>query len=200
MLRMHILGPIVLLLARAPCGARTAVKSPKPSRLLADYSAALEDLAQLASPSVVQIQVRRLAPVGKNDSQRTGFVSEQQATGSGVIVDPDGYIVTNAHVVQNAQRIEVKVLQSDARGQSPHEHLVPAQLVGVDRQVDIAVVKIEAQKLPALSFLNSDNLRQGPLVVSMGNPLGFQNSFPQGVGDPAPRQLYPVVPLDYTPT
>jgi serine protease Do len=200
MLRMAILGSVALLLAPAQCVAQTAVKSPKPSRLLSDYSAALEDLAQLASPSVVQIQVRRLAPVGKNDSQRTGFVSEQQATGSGVIVDPDGYIVTNAHVVQNAQRIEVKVLQSDARGQAPHEHLVPAKLIGLDRQVDIAVVKIELQKLPALSFLNSDNLRQGQLVVALGSPLGLQNSLTQGVVSATSRQLDPESPMVYIQT
>uniref|UniRef100_Q01WQ0 Peptidase S1 and S6, chymotrypsin/Hap n=1 Tax=Solibacter usitatus (strain Ellin6076) TaxID=234267 RepID=Q01WQ0_SOLUE len=196
MLRMAILGPIALLLVPAPALAQTA----KPSKLLADYSAALEDLARLASPSVVQIQVRRLVPLGKADSQRTGFVSEQQATGSGVIVDPDGYIVTNAHVVQNAQRIEVKVLQSDARGQAPHEHLMPAKLIGLDRQVDIAVVKIEAQNLHALSFLNSDNLHQGQLVVALGSPLGLQNSLTQGVVSAATRQLDPESPMVYIQT
>jgi serine protease Do len=198
--RTAILGSIVLLLVRVPCVAQTTVKSPKPSKLLADYSAALEELAQLASPSVVQILVKRLAPVGKNDSQRTGFVSEQQATGSGVIVDPDGYIVTNAHVVQNAQRIEVKVLRSDEKGQMPHEHLMPAKLIGLDRQVDVAVVKIEVQKLPALSFLNSDNLRQGQLVVALGSPLGLQNSLTQGVVSATSRQLDPESPMVYIQT
>jgi serine protease Do len=176
------------------------VKSPTPSKLLAAYSGGLEELAQLASPSVVQILVKRLAPVGKNDSQRTGFVSEQQATGSGVIVDPDGYIVTNAHVVQNAQRIEVKVLRSDEKGQMPHEHLMPAKLIGLDRQVDVAVVKIEVQKLPALSFLNSDNLRQGQLVVALGSPLGLQNSLTQGVVSATSRQLDPESPMVYIQT
>ena len=109
MARAGILGMTLLLLAAVPDAAQTGVKSSKPSKLLAEYSAALEDLARSASPAVVQILVRRLAPVGKGDSQRTGFVSEQQATGSGVIVDPDGYIVTNAHVVQSARRIEVKI-------------------------------------------------------------------------------------------
>jgi serine protease Do len=92
---------------------------------------------------VVQIQVQTLGPLGAGDSARAGFVTEQEASGSGVIVDPDGYIVTNAHVVRNARRIEVRILQSDARGQSPHGHLMPAKLVGLDSQVDIAVVKIE---------------------------------------------------------
>lgn len=198
MLKTAILSSIILF-APIP-GASQAVKPPKPSKLLADYSAALEDLAQSASPAVVQILVQRLAPVAKGDSQRTGFVSEQQATGSGVIVDPDGYIVTNAHVVQNAQRIEVKILRSDERGLDPHEHLMPAKLVGLDRQVDIAVVKIDVQNLPALSFLNSDNLRQGQLVVALGSPLGFQNSLTQGVVSATFRQLDPESPMVYIQT
>jgi serine protease Do len=176
------------------------MKSPKPSKLLAEYSAALEDLAQSASPAVVQILVQRLAPVGKADSQRAGFVTEQEATGSGVIVDPDGYIVTNAHVVQGAHRIEVKVLRSDERGQEPHEHLMPAKLIGLDRQVDIAVVKIDLKNLPALSFLNSDTLRQGQLVVALGSPLGLQNSLTQGVVSATLRQLDPESPMVYIQT
>ena len=197
---MGILGMIVLLLAPARCAAQTGVKSSKPSKLLAEYSAALEDLAQFASPSVVQILVQRLAPVGKEDSLRAGFVAEQEATGSGVIVDPDGYIVTNAHVVQSARRIEVKILRSDERGQEPHEHLMPAKLIGMDRQVDIAVVKIELKNLPALSFLNSDNLRQGQLVVALGSPLGLQNSLTQGVLSATTRQLDPESPMVYIQT
>jgi serine protease Do len=160
----------------------------------------LEDLAQSASPSVVQILVKRLAPVGKTESQTMGFVSEQDVSGSGVVVDADGYIVTNAHVVQNAHRIEVKIFRSDERGQEPHEHLMPAKLIGLDRQVDIAVVKIEAQNLPALSFLNSDSLRQGQLVVALGSPLGFQNSLTQGVVSATLRQLDPESPMVYIQT
>ena len=173
MIGTAILGAIVLLLAPGPGAAQTGAKSPQPSKSLADYSAAMEDLAQSASPAVVQILVQTLAPLGRGESERAGFVSEQEATGSGVIVDPDGYIVTNAHVVRNARRIDVKILRSDEKGQEPHGHLMPAKLIGLDRQVDIAVVKIEAQNLPALSFVDSDNLRQGQLVLARGQPAGI---------------------------
>lgn len=200
MLRACTFGMIVLLLAPVPDAAQTGARAYKPSKLLADYSAALEELAQSTSPAVVQILVRRLAPVGKGDSERMGFVTEQEATGSGVVVDSDGYIVTNAHVVQNAHRIEVKLLRSDERGQEPHEHLIPAKLIGLDRQVDIAVVKIDVQNLPALSFLNSDNLRQGQLVVALGSPLGLQNSLTQGVVSATSRQLDPESPVVYIQT
>ena len=191
---------IVLLSAPAPCAAQIAVKSPRLSKVLADYSAAIEDLAQSASPAVVQVLVQTLAPLGKGDAQRMGFVSEQEATGSGVIVDPGGYIVTNAHVVQNARRIDVKILRSDERGQEPHGHLVPAKLIGLDRQVDIAVLKIEERNLPALSFLNSDNLRQGQFVLALGSPLGLQNSLTHGVVSATLRQLDPESPMVYIQT
>jgi serine protease Do len=191
---------IVLLSAPAPCAAQIAVKSPRLSKVLADYSAAIEDLAQSASPAVVQVLVQTVAPLGKGDTQRRGFVSEQEATGSGVIVDPDGYIVTNAHVVQNARRIDVNILRSDERGQEPHGHLVPAKLIGLDRQVDIAVLKIEGQNLPALSFLNSDNLRQGQFVLALGSPLGLQNSLTHGVVSATLRQLDPESPMVYIQT
>jgi serine protease Do len=200
MIRMAIFGTLVVLLAPAPGAAQTGAASPKPSALLAGFSAAVEDLAQSASPAVVQILVQTLAPLAKGDPQHTGFVAEQETTGSGVIVDPDGYIITNAHVVQNARRIDIKILQSDEKGQEPHGHLVPAKLIGLDRQVDIAVVKIEAQNLPALSFLNSDTLRQGQFVLALGSPLGLQNSLTHGVVSATLRQLEPESPMVYIQT
>src|ERR1017187_7757573 len=89
-----LLGTIVLLLAPGPGAAQTSAKPLKLSKQLTDYNAALEDLAESASPAVVQIVVQTLAPLGKEESSGAGFVSQQQATGSGVIVDADGYIVT----------------------------------------------------------------------------------------------------------
>jgi serine protease Do len=190
MMKTAIPGTIILLLATGPCGAQT----------LADYSAAMEHLAQTASPAVVQILVQTLAPVGKDESRVAGFVSEQEASGSGVIVDSNGYIVTNAHVVRNARRIDVKILRSDERAEEPHGHLMAAKLIGVDRQVDIAVVKIEAQNLPALTFADSDKLRQGQLVLALGSPLGLQNSLTHGVLSATLRQLDPESPMVYIQT
>ncbi len=200
MIRTAILGTIVLLLAPGPGAAQTGAKSPQPSKSLADFSTAMEDLARSASPAVVQILVQTLAPLGNGESQRAGFVLEQEATGSGVIVDPDGYIVTNAHVVRNARRIDVKILRSDEKAPEPHAHLIPAKLIGLDRQVDIAVVKIEAHNLPTLSFLDSDNLRQGQLVLALGSPLGLQNSLTHGVVSATSRQLDPESPMVYIQT
>src|ERR1019366_5836649 len=200
MMRTAILGTIILLLTAGAGAAQTGARSTPPLKPLADYSKAMENLAQSASPAVVQILVQTLTPLGNADSQRAGFVSERQATGSGVIVDPEGYIVTNAHVVRNARRINVNILRIDERGQEPHGHLVPAKLIGLDRQVDIAVVKIDGKDLPTLSFVNSDTLRQGQLVLAVGSPLGLQNSLTHGVVSATFRQLDPESPMVYIQT
>jgi serine protease Do len=193
------IGAIALALASALQAQTAAARSPR-SRLLADYSAAMEDLAKIARPAVVQIRVRTLAPLDSDESERTGFVAEQEASGSGVIVDPEGYIVTNAHVVENARRIEVRIARTDEKSAGPHGHVAPAKLVGLDRQVDIAVLKIEGHGFPALSFLNSDELRQGQLVLAIGSPLGLRNSLTHGVVSAARRQLDPDSPMVYVQT
>ena len=200
MSKTAILGTIILLLAPRAGMAQADAKSSKPSSLLADYSAAMEDLAQAASPAVVKILVQRVAPLGNEDSQTAGFVSEQEVSGSGVIVDPAGFVVTNAHVVLNARRIEIKIFRKYESGQEPHEHLFPAKLIGVDRDVDIAVVKIEGANFPTLSFLDSDKLRQGQLVVALGSPRGLQNSFTHGVISATSRQLKTDSPMVYIQT
>jgi serine protease Do len=200
MIRTMILGAVILSWTAGPVVAQSGGNSSQPPKSLADFSAAMENLARSASPAVVQIRVHTLAPVEKGEGQALGFVSEEEATGSGVIVDPDGYIVTNAHVVRHARRIEVKILRNDERASEPHGHLLPAQLIGLDREVDIAVVKIEAQHLPALSFVNSDTLRQGQLVLAVGSPLGLQNSLTHGVISATARQLLPESPMVYIQT
>jgi serine protease Do len=195
-----ILAAVFLAAVSATVSAQTVSTPTARAKALADYSGAIEDLARAASPAVVQILVHTLAPLKSGDAERLGFVSEQQATGSGVIVDPEGYIVTNAHVVQNARRIDVRILRSDERGDQPHGHILPAKLIGLDRQVDIAVVKIDGQSLPALSFLNSDEVRQGQLVLAVGSPLGLQNSLTHGVVSATMRQLDRTSPMVYVQT
>jgi len=196
MTRASLLGAILLFALPQP----GAAQAPKPSKLLNDYSAAMEDLARSASPAVVQVQVQTLSPVDKGDAQRLGFVTEQQATGSGVIVDPAGYIVTNAHVVENARRVEVRILRSDEKGEEPHSHILPAKLIGMDRLADIAILKVDGPDLPALAFRDSDTLRQGQLVLAIGSPLGLQNSISHGVVSATYRQLKPEVPMLYIQT
>lgn len=90
---------------------------------------------------------------------------EQQGSGSGVIIRPDGYIVTNNHVVANATKIEV-TLDDNKK--------YPAKIIGTDPATDIALIKIEAENLPTISFGDSDALRLGEWVLAVGSPLGYQ--------------------------
>ena len=193
----------VAVLVAVICGysldAQTRVQ--RTPQALAQFSASIEDLARASSPAVVQITVRGRAPLEEGGVQRTGFIADQRATGSGVIVDPDGYIVTNAHVIIDARHVDVSVMEPGQAGQpAKHKHF-PARTVGLDRETDLAVLKIEAQGLPTLSFLNdTETLNQGQLVLALGSPLGLDNSLTVGFVSAAVRQLSPDKPNFYIQT
>lgn len=97
---------------------------------------------------------------------------EEEGLGSGVIVSPDGYILTNNHVVEDAD--ELKVLLSDDR-----EFL--AKVIGTDPKTDIAVIKVEAESLPTVILADSDNIRIGDVVFAVGNPLGIGQTVTMGI-------------------
>jgi serine protease Do len=113
-------------------------------------------------------------------------IGRQRAIGSGVIVDPDGYVVTNAHVVTGAQRVQV-VVPSPAEDSgirsllSARGHTLEARVLGMSREIDLALLKIEAKGLPALPIGRYSNLRQGELVFAFGSPEGLRNSVTMGV-------------------
>ncbi|MFC1836281.1 Do family serine endopeptidase [Thermodesulfobacteriota bacterium] len=96
----------------------------------------------------------------------------RQGTGSGVIVSPDGLILTNAHVVKDAD--EIKVTLSNKR-------VYDAKVKGLDKESDIAVIQIEAKDLPTAQMGNSDDLRVGEIVVAVGNPFGFNRTVTTGI-------------------
>ena len=116
------------------------------------------------------------------------FVQQaQQGIGSGFIVSSDGYIVTNNHVVEGATQLQV-ILRDQSR---PYD----ARIVGTSPQDDIAVIKIDARDLPALSFGDSHSLRVGQLAIAIGSPLGQQNSVTRGVISALNRSLQVPDPL-----
>src|SRR5579862_798597 len=147
---------------------------------LRELSASYEALTSRVRPAVVQIFSTGYAANEESETgNASGLLSKQRSTGSGAILTPDGYIVTNNHVVQGARKIEVKLAQmGQARDQTS---TLPAKLIGVDREADIAVIKIERTGLPVMSFGNSNELRQGQLVMAFGNPLGLEGSVTMGV-------------------
>lgn len=172
----------------------------KHASALAEFSTAVQELCDSVSPSVVEIEVRLRAPVQSGDGSHTGFVANERASGSGVILDPDGYIITNAHVVEAAREIDVSVAdRSDPARRDAHKHY-EAKIVGIDRETDLAVIKIAAQNLPPLAFRDSDKLRQGELVFALGSPLGLENTLTVGYVSASSRQLKPDQPMAYIQT
>jgi serine protease Do len=112
-------------------------------------------------------------PLGRPDSRRHPRTFQQRSLGSGVIVTPDGYIITNDHVVDGADEIKV------AREKDRKEYT--ARIVGRDPKTDIAVLKVEADDLPHATFADSDKLEVGDVVFALGNPFGVGQTVTMGI-------------------
>ena len=141
--------------------------------LLDAYSEAVTAVVEQVGPSVVSIDVHRRL--------RTPYMPvDVEGAGSGMVVGSDGYILTNHHVVASSHALMVGF--TDGRA-------LPAKVVGTDSATDLAVIKVEAEKLPAISFGNSDQLKAGQLVIAIGNPHGLQNSVSAGVVSALQRTL-----------
>jgi serine protease Do len=167
-----------------------------------DLSAAIEVTARLVGPAVVEIFTTSYRPGEGVIPGTTDLVTTQRGSGSGVIVDPGGYIVTNAHVVRGSQRLRVE-LPIPAVGSSilaTGSRTVSGQIVGIDLETDLAVIKVEEQNLPAVAFGDSEELRTGQLVLAFGSPLGLHNSVSLGVVSAVARQLEPESPMIYVQT
>ena len=197
---------LALLTSHTAPAALAPPPQARPASGLADLSRSLQDLAEKVSPAVVQIFVTGYSAPDEENQGATGEPSLERTSGSGVIVDSDGYIVTNAHVVENATRLEVDLpfaATGGARGASilkRRGRTVGAQIVAIDRETDIAVVKVEARGLPALPFGDSDELRPGQIVLAFGSPLGLESSVTMGVVSAVARQLQPEDPMIYVQT
>lgn len=177
--------------------------------LLSQFSDSLDELTARVSPAIVQVQVTGYGPLEEEkDKGDKSQIARQRSLGSGVIVDPDGYIITNAHVVKGALRVRV-VLTIPAAGDSQalkdpgavfHIPLYEAHIVGIAPTIDLALLKIEAKGLPTLPFADYDKLKQGQLVLAFGNPEGLENSVTMGIVSSVARQADPSVPSVYIQT
>ncbi|HEY0139457.1 MAG TPA: trypsin-like peptidase domain-containing protein [Thermoanaerobaculia bacterium] len=128
----------------------------------------------LASPLTAQrsAEEETVIRVARTVSPAVVSVSRSGGSGSGVIIRAEGIIVTNAHVVGNARRVEVRT--ADGR-------TFAGDVLGRDETVDIAVVRINARNLPAAPIANSDRLEVGQLAIAIGNPLGLERTVTRGV-------------------
>ena len=133
------------------------------------------------------------------NTNNASVIARGRSLGSGVIVDADGYIITNAHVVKGAQRVRVLLTAAPTGSQvgaslGLADRLPPmdATIVGaLNPTIDLALLKIEAKGLPALSFADYSSLKKGQVVLAFGNPEGFENSVTMGVVSAVARQVLP---------
>ena len=155
---------------RATAGVAPSPDARDDLRLMDAYSRAVVDVVEAVSPAVVHVQVR---------SARGGRVG--QGSGSGVIVSPDGLVLTNNHVIDGAQSISL----SQGDGQR-----FGARLVGKDPDTDLAVLRAEtSERLNYAHLADSKKLRPGQIAIAIGNPLGFQSSVTAGIISAVGRSL-----------
>ena len=178
-------------------------KSSEPPNVLVQLNGALESLAARVSPAVVQVLVTGYGPLHEEDRSQAALIVRQRAVGSGVIVDSNGYIITNNHVVEGAQRIRVALPlpMSESGGQVPvgKRRIVEARVLGTHKETDLALLKIEETDLPTLSLL-TQRPQVGQLVFAIGSPEGLQGSVTMGVVSAVARQASPDKPLTYIQT
>jgi len=155
-------------------GPSTGISAPADSALLDEYSRTVVSAADRVAPSVVNIDI-------KQQRQSRHGAREVGGSGSGFVIAPDGFILTNSHVVHDARLIRVNL---------PDGREYAAQLVGDDPDTDLAVIRIDAPQLAHVRLADSENLRVGQLVIAIGNPLGFQASVTAGVISALGRSMH----------
>jgi serine protease Do len=170
----------VIAFASACSGPSTAA-GPKPFKESTDVAVApelvklndlLAELAARLQPGLVYVRVQRSA-TAKDEPPREEPGEPRRSTGSGFVIDPSGLIVTNAHVVESAGSVQVRL--ADGRR-------FPATIIGRDNRVDLALLKIEgAGRLTVLPLGDSNRLRVGELVLALGNPFGLEQSVSFGI-------------------
>jgi serine protease Do len=174
-----------------------AQSAPKSPNLLEQLNSSLKELADRVSPAVVEVKVSGYGvddDADENDDDARILV-KQHLTGAGVILDPNGFIVTNAHLIEGAKRVQVILNPTRTQGMPVRTYLespgttLDAAIVGVHQETDLAVLKIKASGLPTLRFADYENLRQGQMVVAFGSPLGLRNAATIGIVSSIARQI-----------
>lgn len=159
----------------APAVVNISAVRDAPSRGLDDFSAFQQSL-----PEPFRRFFEEHSPVDRRGGRPSRGAESLRSLGSGFIISADGYVLTNAHVVRQADRVKVRL--SDRRERD-------AKIIGIDEKTDIALIKIEADHLPVLTQGNSDALEVGEWVAAIGSPFGFDQSVTAGIVSATNRTL-----------
>jgi serine protease Do len=201
----HPLGILAILTFALSTTPPTHAQDHTPDTLH-KFNESVDALIKKVSPSVVQILVTGYGPLEAERGNTGVVIGRQRAIGSGFVIDPDGYIITNAHVVAGAQVVQVVLSSSGgADGSlqsilSTKTNIVPARVIGVSREIDLALLKIDSGKIPALALAPYRNLHQGEVVLAFGSPEGLRNTVTLGVVSSVARQTDPDSPMVYIQT
>src|SRR3974390_1893585 len=196
--------PVLSLVPPATRWHSTA--AAKDAEILRQMRGSFEGLVTRVSPAVVEVLVTGYGVHEEEDDRGSSSVGRERSVGSGVIVDPDGYIFTNYHVVKGAERVRV-ILTPSASEESQAISLLksrgrmrPARIVGFSKMIDLAVLKVEAAGLPMLLLARYARLRKGQVVLAFGSPEGLENSVAFGLVSSVLRQPDPDNPMVYIQT
>jgi serine protease Do len=203
-----MLPVLVLLLPPAASGqsGKPVPKAPPPPDPLVRMNESIDALTKKVWPSVVQILVSSYGARPEGGSGEANVVvGRQQSTGSGFVVDAEGYILTNAHVVSGARRVQIVLPAGDADGTlatalAGRATFIPARIIGLSTELDLALLKVDDMKLPALPLASYSELRQGETVFAFGSPIGMRNSLTHGLVSAVARQVDPDSPLIFIQT
>jgi S1-C subfamily serine protease len=166
--------------AAAEVDSLPAARPPNDDILLDAYSKAVTSVVERASPAVVHVQVRGIRAVQHAARQSQGR-SQPMGSGSGVTISPDGLILTNNHVVEGAEEIEIS---------GADERRYNARILGRDPDTDLALLRAgTAERLPSVELANSKLVKAGQLAIAIGNPLGFEQTVTAGIVSAVGRSL-----------
>ena len=205
-MRSRLPAILIALCIATTADAQSRTPVPAAQDPLVRMNEAIAELSSKVWPSVVQILVSSFSPREEDAAGDANVVlGPQQSTGSGFVIDADGYIVTNAHVVNNARRIQVVVPGENFDGRlaaalTPHPRITSARIIGMSTELDLAVLKIDGMKLKALPLATYGDLRQGETVFAFGSPIGLRNSLTHGLISAVARQVNLDSPQIYVQT
>ena len=189
------------------CQQQPVPPGPPASSVLQEFDHAIDEVAEKAMRSVVEIDVTGYGVPEQDESNSSQLLQRQRSLGSGVIVDPDGYIVTNNHVVAGALRIRVTLAPTTVEMVPYHTSLAhrqrvyEAKLIGTNRAADLAVIKIEEKGLPFIPLPDElFRVRLGQTVLAIGSPEGLDHTVTKGIVSAVGRQPDLDKPMVYVQT